>query len=457
MIVINSATAKSRAEQATTSNTILPTVSAAAPAVANAQTDINSAQNNPPKVEDIDHPLANLLASMKSGDWLVAQQKVNDLRSNAHLKNDLHLLFLAAQIAEKNNKLALAIAYYQKMLQIDAKLERPRFEKARLYAVVGDNLAALYQLKRLLKITKDESIKQLTQSAIAALDTTSYQLMASMYFLPSSNINRGSSRETITINGYQFKLSDNSRAKADYGLGTGFNGKIFFANNYRSYVSASYHLNDRRGTQNDNDWRQMAVGHVLKPTLFLQIDCSAGPVWQYYQQRLLAQGTDASCQSSYSFLRYKLLNALGVQQLHYQKKYAHLSGNTLSASVGWQIMLNSQHRLGAFVSYADYRAKSLVDANIKNQISFEYDSMLSQWLLSASLSYSVAKHRRDEPFFQKRRADSKQHSSLGIAHSKLKIFGAYPYLQINYVKNKSSIALYEYDEAYMNINLNKVF
>lgn len=414
------------------------------------------------RVEDMNHPIARVLTAMKHGKWLQAKEMSSLLRQDKRFKNNLHLLFLSGQISEQLGQYGAAKNYYQLMLNQQSDLERPRFEMAKMYAAQGERLSARYHLDYLLKTTKNERIKAITQDALKSLNRPRYEVGANMYVLPSTNINQGSQEKTVNINGYEFELSERSQAQSGVGLGFGLQGRVYFGKNYQAYVGASYQLNDRRGKRSDNDWRSLSLGYVFKPNDYNKIDCHIGPAWQYFQHELLAKGADFACSGEYTRTKNTWLYSQGIQRFLYEKPYTHLQGNTYSTRLGWKRPLVSKHGqdnhiIGLSLNREDYQAKSELDANESYGLTANYDVAVGMWLFNTQLNVSQTKYGARDPFFSKTRQDKRHHASFGLTHRRLSFWGVNPYLQFNYVNKKSNIPLYTYDEIYMNLNVRKVF
>lgn len=432
------------------------------------QQNKNSQQESPEyivdyqRVEDINHPIARVLTAMKHGQWVQANEIASSLRQNKNLTNNLHLLFLSGQIAEQLAQFGAAKKYYQLMLDQQPNLERPRFEIAKMYAAQGERLSARYHLDYLLKTTQDKRIKSITQEALKSLNRPRYEVGANMYALPSNNINQGSQEKTVNINGYEFELSEQSQAQSGVGLGFGLQGRVYFGKNYQAYAGASYQMNDRRGKSNDNDWRSLSLGYVFKPTDNNKIDCHIGPAWQYFQHKLLAKGVDLACSGEYTQAKNTWLYSQGVQRFLYEKPYTHLQGNTYSSRLGWKRPLVSEqgqdnHIIGLSINREDYQAKSKMDTNKSYGLTANYDVAMGMWLFNTQLNLSKTEYGARNPFFAKIRQDKRYHASFGLTHRRLSFFGVNPYLQFNYVNKKSNIPLYTYNEAYVNLNIRKVF
>ena len=120
---------------------------------------------------------------------------------------NLQVLFLSAQLAERDGDLARAAALYRDMLNRDPTLIRPRLELGRVLFLLGDYDGANYHFERVLASPLPALVVANVERYIKRMREQEGYFNLSVSLTPDSNANQGASSRQVVIQGLTYTLS----------------------------------------------------------------------------------------------------------------------------------------------------------------------------------------------------------------------------------------------------------
>lgn len=163
-------------------------------------------------------PFALVQHLMAQQQWQAAQVALQDVAQDP-TADPIELLFLGGMIAIGNQNYASAIAQFQKILLKRPDISRVRLELARAYFLAGNDDGAQYHFERVLASNLPEPVIANVQNFLAQIRARrSWQFGFNFALLPDSNVNQGTSAQTMIIAGLPMTLSSDARETSGLGV-----------------------------------------------------------------------------------------------------------------------------------------------------------------------------------------------------------------------------------------------
>ncbi len=184
--------------------------------------------------------------------WQAARIALQDAASDP-AADPIEVLFLGGMIAIGNEDYASAIKQFQKILINRPNIPRVRLELARAYFLAGDDDGAQYHFERVLASDLPAPVVANVENFLAQIRARrSWQFGFNFALLPDSNVNQGTSAQTVEIgpspltngNPSQWTLSSDARETSGIGV------------QWRMYGEKRWNIADQ--------WRFTASGDLMR-------------------------------------------------------------------------------------------------------------------------------------------------------------------------------------------------
>ena len=372
---------------------------------------------------------------------------------------NLQVLFLSAQLAERDGDLARAAALYRDMLNRDPSLIRPRLELARVLFMAGDYDGANYHFERVLGSPLPPSVIANVEKFIKRMREQEGYFNLSVSLTPDSNANQGASSRQVVIQGLTYNLSDNTKPRSTLGVDVLINARRNFGHDRKSFVRGYVDYQDFPNTTYDFSYLLGYVGRnfdVGSHTLTLE-----GGYQQAYSQHVSLYNGWALRAADYVRLKPNLGMevALDSRRFDYNRANALYTGirTTLSTTAAYSPDTASQWRGGVSVT----RTTAQIDpyANTGLGLQLEHYRELPWQALSSGVRLYLSGSRYDttDPLFGVQRLDRNARLELDLTKRDWNWKGFAPRLTVGVVRNQSNIALYDYVRGYLRITASRDF
>ncbi|KQZ78204.1 hypothetical protein ASD64_12720 [Mesorhizobium sp. Root157] len=396
------------------------------------------------------------------GDFAAAREK---LRAAVAGRPDaaLHLAQLEGLILRRQGLNREAVQVFRFILSREPNFTPARIELSRTLAEIGDADAAIHQLQIIELGSDDPEIRR--QARAYSGDVRSqrpYGFSGYISILPSTNVNKGSGKETFTLGGMEFVIDDESREASGVGVGVG--GQA-----YRAFtIDALTRLTwtgavDLKKYSGGDDYDEIAFSTNLSlARRFGRIQLEAGPTMDY---RLMAWTPYA--------LRYGLTVGGTIDVAPHTRLYAGGTGlvqdfQAVSYRDGWIFLGYAGVRHSFSPALALSVTGKYTVERTKDRTDLDHDDMEltaqidREWRggLVTGLALAAGEHQyRDEfaPGSGIAREDSFWSAGLTILNRNWSFSGFSPRLSYEYTRQKSNISFYDYDSHDVNLSLTKLF
>ncbi len=368
-------------------------------------------------------------------------------------------LFIRGLIARGRGKPREAVALFRKALSNDPSLTLVRAELARTLYLLEDDDSARHHLELLMSAAPTPQEAQGIKSFIDTIDARRpYRISTYVSVAPSTNINNGSSNDTIHFNGIPFQIDPDSREKSGVGLAAGVSAA--YTKRLADDYAAVFGIGANGRFYEDGDFNQLSfsesaeirylhdAGHLGLGIVGSQSLSGDAADLAYYgfgprisaSQRLTPQDrVDASIAIEFrSYPDYD--NQNGMAYLG-QGTWTHVFDPSLAASFG--LNLARVEADDGFHSNWSYAANAGIYKELSDGITVN---------LGAEIRFLDYDKIAGEP-----RSDDRYTATIGLTKRDLDIIGYAPVIEYSYTLNNSNVALYEYDSHTIDFRLTKDF
>ena len=372
---------------------------------------------------------------------------------------NLQVLFLSAQLAERDGDLARAAALYRDMLNRDPTLIRPRLELGRVLFFLGDYDGANYHFERVLASPLPASVVANVERFIKRMREQEGYFNLSVSLTPDSNANQGASSRQVVIQGLTYTLSENTKPRSTLGVDVLINARRNFGKDRKTFVRGYVDYQDFPNSTYDFSYLLGYVGRNFdfgKYTLTLE-----GGYQQAYSQHVSLYNGWALRAADY--VRFKpnlgVEVALDSRRFDYSRTNALYTGTrtTLSTTAAYSPDTASQWRGGLSVT----RTKAQIDpyANTGLGVQLEHYRELPWQNLSSGVRLYLSGTRYDttDPLWGVQRLDRNARVELDLTKRDWNWHGFAPRVTVGVMRNQSNIALYDYVRGYMRITASRDF
>lgn len=414
-----------------------------------------SNQSNLQSAEDA--LLISILQAMKQQEW----QKAKSLLASEVNKNNtnMHLLFLAGQVEEQLGNYQSAIDYYRLMLATKSDLARPRFELARMQYHLKQMQQAESNFRLVLAQSLPQAVVVQINHYLNAIKKQKTSWQIGVNILPSTNINNGSDNDTVIINGKDFVLSEDAKAKSGIGVRGFLAGQYQFGSELQWFVDGAMQITDYPNKTNDSTFLRSRIGHTWRQS-DQRIKASLGYQGMQHQHHQLYTGWVTSLGYQKELTQNSTLNTtLEWQKLDYVEDYDYLD-----ATQTWLNMNINHYKDGnTMYQYGVRAGKNSTDDPTENyqNLAIEFDAMKQlNWLAlttNTGVSFNSTQYEAENPFFATKRQDKRWNIHAGVLKRDWSWLGFTPKISVNHEINNSNIPRYEHSNTSLDIALTQNF
>ena len=374
--------------------------------------------------------------------------------------------FLLGTAAKQAGKLEDAVEYFEKVLSIDPNADRVKLELAAVTYQLGNAERAKTLLLDVKAAKPPAGVVSNIDRFLATIESNqgqkNWRVRASAGWIYDSNVNAGPNESIISMFGLPFRLSTDAKPREDnaYILGLGFDHAI--------------PVNGSVGWQSNVNvnWRDNFTVNTLDS---LYLSASTGPVWKQnghliWSMPVIGDWVRYGYDNDYfSFsygvapqVRYLASNKLGLNlattvlgKSFYNQSARELISWTVTPSVDYQVTESDSLRFGVTAGqehsgvnfYSNDRW--FLNANYFHNFSREF-------LVSLNGSYGDAFYQGKEAAYNNIREDTRASIGLDLIYHIEKI-NTDVVTSASYTSNDSNLAIYEYDQTQVSVNLRSAF
>lgn len=366
------------------------------------------------------------------------------------LKMESH--FLAGYVAVETGDLTGAVTQFRASLAVDPKQTRVRLELARALALQGKDSGAAYHYRL---AADDKALTAEIRATVQAQrgilrDRKPWHVSTSFGFAPDTNINSGSSAESVDVlfgdQRLPLTLDPGARARSGIGQTASLSAGYRFALGEKTGLLIDTDTSgvNYKGTDADDFTAQLAVGPELRPSDATTLSLQATGTQRWYG------GNRAATQFG---LRFSAQHNLGDdQRIGLSLDARHNASGFGAAYSGWN--------LAAYATYERVVARSLiasaslfVRSDRLNEAAYSSNELGGSvgiggelpWGINAGLTGTVSRATFGAPmlaFSADPRADWRLSGRIYAGLRSLRVIGFSPSVAYTYTLNASSLPLY---------------
>ncbi|MBL8907462.1 MAG: DUF560 domain-containing protein [Rhizobiales bacterium] len=382
-------------------------------------------------------------------------------------------LFIEGMILKARKKYSAAAKKFRAALADDPTLTLVRAELAETLYLMGDDDSAKHHLDLLLGVAPTAEQARNIEDFIAAIDARRpFTMNAYVSLAPSTNINNGTKKNVIYIDGLPFVIDSQSKQKSGVGIGAGFNAG--YSKRLDEYMTAVVAGGANVLLYDESKYNQYLINQVAE----LRLDTDAG---------------------------YLGIGAIASQQLYgdlvSEETFPDLTGSVTSYSVGPRLSLF--HRFAqdlAFNGDVILQRQEFTDRSYQNAWNTTVDGKLSKifatdlsgyvqgsvqrnqtadredldywaffagagvykeltWGITTTADLDVGRTLYDGnfPLMSTPRQDWQFDATISLWKRDWNLWGVAPVIEYSFTYNHSNVAFYEYTDNTIDFRLTKQF
>ena len=368
--------------------------------------------------------------------------------------------YLLGALRKAQGRQGEAITIFRELLASNPGFQRVRLELAHALFLQQEDDSARHHFELVLGSSANPDLQKYVRSFIDAMDRRKRWHLSGYFSLaPTTNINQGADVKTVTLNGIDFELDENSRKKSGLGVHGGVTG------GYRLPLSERL------------DFVVGGGGNfkLYQETVFndLILSGEAGPRYRFDNGDLAVYGTAARRWyggAAYSWLFGARLQAslrLGPKDIlraggYCQKKrhdlYDYQDGWTCGVNLSADHVIDTQSFLRVLGGFTRDRTRTEhLDYDAK-EIGIGYYREIPWGLnIYGQLKYARLDYAGLYPTATEARQDDRFDVTVHVTKRDWQVFGFAPMLQYTYTLNLSNIGFHDYDAHGVNLTWTKRF
>lgn len=321
--------------------------------------------------------------------------------------------------------------------------------------------AAAYHASYLSRRAASPVLRRDAARLLAKLEGPTWGWRPILSLTPSSNLNKGSTEDTVFIGDTAFSIDPDSRAKNGVGLTFGASvwkkwrpGEAWYAR-WNTDVTATIYDND------DMDAQQS-----LRTSLTFQKPVHRGVLEfggmldaRFENGKLARRSFGPSVARSWKLSETRSLNArFELHGIHYPSE-TFRSGHRASLTLGWTEVFSPTLRLsfGLPLEVSRTQRRHLDYDSYGANVRLTKRWGTSPWQTSFGLGFQEDRYAGDFPGSSTPRTDRVTSVSVGQSNRNLSIKGFVPHIRYVYTNSRSNVSLYDYDSHDIQVTFEKRF
>lgn len=281
----------------------------------------------------------------------------------------------------------------------------------------------------------------------------------SMSAVPSTNASRGTSEDTIYLNGLPFRVGEQSQEKSGSTVTVGLTGYHRFDLTEDLDAIASTTLTYEKSVEDASKDVFTAAPSVQLQRRFGQTLISAGPLaefqWSDGRINSYRYGVSASAARQFGTAFQGAVTARFMLQDFPDRQYLDGFKVTVEPRLRWQFEDKAYLNLSARIEREKTEAGHLTHSLGRVRVGLE-KTWGNGFYTDISISAQTKLYEAPMIIFERRR-DNRIEIEAGVSHERLSLFGVMPYIGYRYTKNASNVPLYEYESNDLIISARRRF
>lgn len=404
-------------------------------------------------------------------DQLVGEGRLDDadrLVVATRPVNDDERQFLRFQlglIRKTQGRHAEAVAIFREILAARPEFNKVRLELAHSLYMAQEDEGARHHFELLLGGSAgNATLANTANSYIAAIDgRRRWDFSTYITIAPSSNLNQGSNKKIVYVNGLPFFLNEANQKQSGVGLSGGFQGS------YRQPLTDRLDLILSGGAQgkryNDDDFNDTLLNLSLGPRYrydwgFVGLYAIADRSWYADEEYASSWGglTSASIRLGAQDIVYSDLTCSrrSFQTNWLENDLSYQDGHACSASGRWDHHFDSATFARVLVAGGRERTgRAHLDNNSWSSGLGLYRELAWGLSVYAQGLYTLRDYDGIYPTADEARSDDRFDASLFLTKRDWEMLGFAPMLQYTYTLNSSNVSFFDYDAHGLNLTLTK--
>jgi tetratricopeptide (TPR) repeat protein len=375
-------------------------------------------------------------------------------------------LYIEGLILQAQGKLSASAAKYRAALANDPKLTLVRSDLAQVLARMDETEGAKHHLELLAADAQTPEQAAGIRSFIQQLDAN-HPLKFSGYlsFAPSTNINSGSSHQTVTstLGGTNTSWTIDPASQQQSGIGisaganVGYSHRLsdFFQGVLAAGIGVTYYPTlsyTSLGTSQSGELR------YLLGKGYLGLGGAASQGLDPVNRNLAYSAYGPRLSAEFQVSPRDMLNLTASYQWRYYPNNSTADGNALEISGILTHALNSSSNVALIAGYENVVSQIDFNSYYDASLGFGFYRELSKgFTLEGQATGRLAAFDAVNPLAGVLRQDTTLNGSFTVTKRDWNLFGFAPSLNYSYTRNFSNISIYDYDSHAIDFRLTKAF
>ncbi|MGH1351777.1 MAG: surface lipoprotein assembly modifier, partial [Methyloligellaceae bacterium] len=374
--------------------------------------------------------------------------------------NPVQRMFFLGLVYKSQSRFKDTVAIYRKILAKSPGFNRVRLELAHTLFLMKEYTSAKHHFDLVIASSDNKDFRLRIQKFIDVIyKKRKWNVSAYASLVPSTNINNGTSAETIYVNGLPFTVDNSSREKSGIGLSAGINaGYALSVTDKLDFVfGGGLHVKQYEGEEFDDNIISLEVGPRYRfQNGYVGIYATAMKRW--YGGEDYAYNWGGRLHGSYRVSSKDVLfSDLSCQEKKHDEQ-TWKDGHNCGVAVSLDHYLNSK-------SFMRVLGGGGLDKNEQEHLDYNMGyaglGFYQEIPFGVSLYVEGKYHNFDydgiSPGSTEGRLDQRYEAKVHITKRDWNYMGYAPMLQYQYIYNDSNIDIHKFDAHNINLTLTKKF
>lgn len=368
-------------------------------------------------------------------------------------------IFVRGLIARSRGNLREAASLFREALANDPSLTLVRAELADTLYLLEDDDGARHHLQLLMSAAPTPQEAQGIRSFIDTIDARRpYRISTYLSIAPSTNINNGSSNDTIFFNGIPFKIDPGSRKQSGIGLAGGVSAA--YTKRISEDYAAVFGIGAAGRLYEESDFNQLSFSQsaeirYLHDYGHLGLGLIGSQSTSGEMEDLAYYGFGPRISASQRLSQKDRVDASVAIEFRTYPDYDNQNGTAYLGQGNWTHVFDPTLATSVNLTLAR------IDADDDFHTNWSYSAGLGIYKeLTSGITVNLGGEIRIldyDDIAGEGRKDDRWTATLGLTKRDIDIFGYAPVLEYSYTLNNSNVALYEYDSHTIDFRLTRDF